>query len=446
MASRGIINDNILKPLMLYNIDEEIRSNEMLEFLSSRVIISNEIGISNNVDELINGILSGDSILFVDGIKEGLIIGSIDFKSRGVTEPPTEGVVRGPREGFTEVIKVNISLIRRKIKNSDLKFEFMNIGEKTKTKIAICYLEDAINKKILEELKKRLASIKIDSILESGYIEELIKDNPLSPFKTVGSTERPDTLSSKLLEGKIAILCDGTPFVLTVPYLFLEYFQASEDYYNSFIYGSFNRLIRIVGFFLSSSIPAIYVAWVTFHQEMVPTPLLLSIIAAKEGVPFPTVLEALIMLLVFEIIREAGIRIPSGIGQAVSIVGALVLGDAAVAARIISAPIVIITSIAGIGSFLIPKMLAPLMLIRILLIVLASTLGLFGYIFGMIFIFIHLVSIESFGVPYMSNINSLNEEEIQDCAIRAPWWYMYYHPIFVADKSKDSVAKSGVKE
>jgi spore germination protein KA len=445
MASMQIINENILKPLMYANMEDCINRNELLEFIINKLLISGKASKSTNVDELIGSILYGDAVLFVDGINEAIIIEAKGWSSRQISEPLTEAVVRGPREGFTESIKVNMSLIRRKIRDSDLRFEAMNIGIKTKTSISICYIEGTASPKILDELRKRLNNIQIDGILETGYIEELIKDNPLSPFKTIGSTERPDSVVGKLLEGRIAILCDGTPFALTLPYLFLEQFQSSEDYYNSFIYGSFNRLIRIIGFFLSTSIPAMYIALVNFHQEMIPTPLFMSIISAREGVPFPNVVEALIMLFVFEIIREAGIRIPSTIGQAVSIVGALVLGDAAVNAKVISAPIVIVIAISGISSFLIPKMISGLVLMRILLLALSSVLGIYGYMFGIILIFIHLMSIESFGVPYMTNVNSINKHELQDCAVRAPWWYMNYRSIFVADKPNEASQKEADK-
>lgn len=434
MISREVINDNILKPLMLANKNVNINKNELSQYVINKLLISHEALESKNPDEIIGSILYGDSILLIDGISSAIIIDSKGWDYRSVNEPSSEGVVRGPKEVFTESIKVNMSLIRRKIKDPNLKFEFLFIGTKTKTKISICYVKGTANEKILNELKRRLNAIKIDGILDSGYIEELIKDNKLSPFKTVGNSERPDTIAGKLLEGRIAILCDGSPFALTVPYVFMEYFQSSEDYYNSFLYGTMNRILRILGFFLSTSLPALYTALITFHQEMIPTPLFISIISAREGVPFPTILEALIMLLTFEIIREAGIRIPSPIGEAVSIVGALVLGDAAVTAKVISAPIVIVVALTGISAFLLPKMLAALIILRFFLLIVSSILGMFGYIFGIILIFIHLSSIESFGIPYMTYVTSINKYEIQDTAVRAPWWYMYYGPVFIGSR------------
>lgn len=446
MINKKVINESILSSLMNIDVNTNIPANSLLDYLTNNIITSYKVQKSSNINTLIGTVLYGDTIIFIDGINEALIIDSRGWEVRSISEPLSESVVRGSREGFTESIKVNMSLIRRRILNSKLKFEFITIGTTTQTHIAVSYIEGLANENILNELRNRMNSIKIDSVLESGYIEELIKDNPCSPFKTIGNTERPDVAASKLLEGRIIILCDGTPFALTLPYIFIEYFQSSEDYYNSFIYGTFNRLLRILGFLITTSTPAMYVALVTFHQEMIPTPLFLSITAAREGVPLPTVVEALMMLLIFEIIREAGIRMPSAIGQAVSIVGALVLGDAAVAARVVSAPIVIVTAITGISSFLLPKMLGPLVFTRALLLILSSILGIYGYIFGIIFIFLHLMSIESFGVPYMTSCNSIDKHEIQDAALRAPWWYMYYGSIFISNKYKSSSTKKEDKK
>ena len=435
MVEKEIINENVLLPIMRHSIPDHIDGSEILDFLINRIVVSGEVKKTVNVDELVGSIVYGDTIVLLDGVKEALIIDTKGWEFRTVSEPLSESVVRGPREGFTESIRVNLSLIRRKIRNSSLKFQFRVLGSRTKTRICLCYLEGVANQKILAELEERLDKIDIDGILETGYIEELIKDAPLSPFRTMGNTERPDVVAGKLLEGRIAVMCDGTPFVLTLPYVFIEHFQASEDYYTNYMYASLNRFFRSAGFFLSTSVPAIYTALVTFHKEMIPTPLLLSITAAREGVPFPTVVEALLMLFVFEIIREAGVRLPSAIGQTVSIVGALVLGEAAVAAKFVSAPMVIVAALTGIAAFLVPKMFGPLVSIRIVFLLLSAFLGLYGYIFGVIGLFIHLMSIRSFGIPYMLNVGSLNKQDLKDTAIRAPWWYMYYRPKLIGDRN-----------
>ncbi len=442
MVNKEIINENIIKPIVECTVDKSIFKFGLLDYLMNTIVISGEIRRAKDIDELIGSILYGDTILLINGLEEALVIDTKGWETRSISEPLSESVVRGPREGFTESIKINLSLIRRRIRSNKLKFQFKEIGSRSKTRVCICYIEELANEKILKELFTRLENIKIDGVLETGYIEELIKDSPFSPFNTIGYTERPDVVVAKLLEGRIAVLCDGTPFVSTLPYLFIEYFQASEDYYKNYIFSTINRLIRIFGFFLSTSVPAVYVALTTYHQEMIPTPLLLSISAAREGVPLPTVVEAMLMLFIFEVIREAGIRLPAAIGQAVSIVGALVLGEAAVTARLISAPIVIVTALTGISSFLTPQMIETLILIRFILLALSSFLGLYGYIFGIIGIFIHLMSLRSFGVPYMLNVSSINKQDIKDTAIRAPWWYMYYRPKLIADRN--SIRKADV--
>lgn len=430
MVDKALINDNIISPIMESEVKEIT-----FDTLQSKIIASGDMQKVDDLDEMIHSVLYGNSLVLVEGYKDALLMDTLGWSHRSIKEPPSENVVRGPREGFTECININLSLIRRKILSPDLKFKYRDIGERTKTKVCLCYIDGLANEKIIKELNERLDKIDIDGILESGYIEELIKDAPLSPFHTVGNTERPDVVAADLLEGRIALVVDGTPFVLTLPYLFIEYFQMNEDYYNSFIFASLNRVLRIFAFFLTTSIPAIYVALVTYHQEMIPTPLIISIAAAHEGVPFPTIFEALVLGIAFEILREAGIRLPQPIGAAISIVGALVLGEALVSAKFASAPMVIVIALTGITSFMIPKMLGPLIIVRYAFLILASILGLYGYIFGVIGLFIHLMSLRSFGVPYMLNTASFDKEEIKDTTIRAPWWYMHYRPKLIGKKN-----------
>lgn len=392
--------------------------------------------------EIIRALVYGDTILLIDGSNEVILINTKGFPVRNIEEPLSETIVKGPREGFTESAIINLALIRKKIRTSDLKFIMKEIGERTKTTIYICYIEGLAQEKILEELHRRLDDIEIDGILESGYIESFIRDEPLSPLTTIGSYERPDTIVGKLLEGRIAVICDGTPVVLTLPFIFLEQFQINEDYYNSFFMASINRLVRFIGFFLTTSIPAIYVALLTFHQEMIPTTLLIGIYQAREGVPYPTLVECIILLFSFEILREAGLRLPKHIGQAVGIVGALVLGDAAVNANLVSAPMIIVTALTGISSFLLPQMLGGLIFIRFVFLILSSIYGLYGYIFGVIGLVIHIASMKSYGIPYITNMYPTEFKDLQDMAIRAPWWLMNYRSKLVA---KDSMMQKKKK-
>lgn len=441
MVNNDALSRNIIKPLMKALARDLLLNNRTLDHISQRVIDIDNIKITASLHEIVSEVLSGKTLVLIEGFKKAFIVGTAQLEKRSIEEPPSEKVVRGPREGFTESIITNLALIRKKIKNSDLKFKFKVVGARTKTNVCICYIDTLVNKKILEEVYKRLDDIKIDGILDSGYVEELIKDSPLSPFSTVGNTERPDIVASRLLEGRIALVVDGTPFVLTIPHLFIEYFQSEGDYYNNFILGSINRMITFIGFFLATSVPAIYVALTTFHQEMIPTPLLLSISALREGVPFPTIVEAVFMLFAFEILREGGVRLPTPVGATISFIGALIIGQAAVQAKIFSAPIVIVVAITGITNFLTPKMIGGLIVVRFIFLILSAFLGLYGYIFGVIGLFIHLMSMRSFGVPYMMYIGSIKGQEIKDTVIRAPWWLMYLRPKIIGQQ--DSVRKQG---
>lgn len=434
MVDSEIINENIIQPIISNSITR--RGFNSVDKLQYQIIISHNIIKTKDISKIVDGIIDGNTVLFVEGSPESLIIETKKYETRAIEEPISEKVLIGPREGFTESILTNISMIRRKLRTSDLKFEFTVFGEKSHTKACICYIEGVANNQILDELYKRLDNFNIDGVLDVNYINEFINDAPLSIFKTTGSTERPDVVAAKLLEGRIALILDGTPAVLTVPFLFVEYFQANEDYYLNFYFASIGRLLRMISFLITISTPAIYLALVTFHQEMIPTPLLLSISAAREGVPFPTVVELILLLVVFELLRESGIRMPTNLGQSLSIVGALVLGQAAVEARLVGAPIVIVVAITGITGLMITGIKHVSIILRSFFLLLSSMLGLYGYIFGISALLINLFNLRSFGIPYMDNLNSLHLQEIKDTAIRAPWWYMKYRPKFLSKNIK----------
>ncbi|MEO3944950.1 spore germination protein [Gorillibacterium sp. CAU 1737] len=417
------INRFVVEPLLQGEL-AEIGTEKRMQQLLGKIIVHGQAKCETQSSSLILSLLSGDTLLLVDGETDALVMEAASPLTRPIQEPDADRLVRGPREGFTESLSINLALLRKRIKQPELKFRYMEIGERTHTKVCISYLEDVVSEKILQEVFRRLEAIEIDGILDSGYLQELIKDAPLSPFETIGYSERPDAIAGKLLEGRIAIFVDGSPAVLTVPHLFVEYFQVSGDYYANYFTASFNRFLRFLGGLLSISVPAIYVALVTYNQEMIPTPLLLSISASRMGIPFPTVLEAVLMIVIFEILREAGKRIPAPIGQTVSIVGALVLGQAAVNARIVSAPMVIVVALTGISGLLTVRLQGPVFLFRFLFLGLGAFMGLYGYLFGLIGLLLHLMSIRSFGVIYMEPLHSIGPESIGDTIIRAPWWDM----------------------
>ena len=428
MVNNKIINENIIMPIIINSI--LCPTNQLLDLIQTQVIVSNDVKQTDNFKDVSEAIIYGDTVLFADGVCGALIISTKGWQLRSVSEPDTEKALRGPREGFTESIMINLSLIRRKLLTSDLKFKFKTFGTRTNTKACICYLDSLVDKKLLKELDRRLNKIDIDGVLDTNYISELIKDSPNCSYKTIGVTEKPDIVAAKLLEGRVALILDGTPVVLTMPYLFIENFQSGDDYYLNYYFASFGRVIRIVGFLISISVPAIYVALTTFHREMIPTSLALNIAKSRQGVPFPTFIECLVMLLVFECIRETGIRMPSNIGQALSVVGALVIGQAAVEAKFVSAPMVIIVAITAITGLMNPGIKGTSILLRYSLLIFSAVLGFYGYLFGLIGILINILSIRSFGVKYTSQITAYKAQDMKDNFIRAPWWFMKTRPKF----------------
>lgn len=431
MIDNKIVDEHVIKPIMQNN--ELSSADDIIGSLQNRVVFLNQTEKTPDVEKLSMAIVQGDTVLLIEGLQEGLSLSTKGWKSRSISEPLSERMNRGPREGFTESILDNLTLIRRRVKTPALKMKFITIGVQTNTNVCICYIDGIVNQKILDELFRRIKRIHPDGILDSGYIRELIQDSPLSPFDTIGDTERPDTAAGKLLDGRIALLVDGSPVVLILPYVFIEIFQVSEDYSLNFYFASIGRILRVLSFFITISVPAIYLALVTYHQETIPTPLLLSISAARQGVPFPTIIEVGLMLIVFEILRETGARMPYYIGQALSIVGALVLGTASVDAKIVSAPIVIIVSITAITGLSILGIKSAVIMLRLIFLLLAAFFGLYGYLFGIMGLLLHLCDIRSFGVPYMLSFTTLDASDLKDTAIRAPLWVQDYRPKLITN-------------
>ncbi len=446
MIDKTMVNEFVIKPSMDIVFIEPKEGLNLADVIYTQVLPICDVKKTNMIDPLITRLTSGDTILLIGDADEALYFNTRGYETRAISEALSEKTVRGPKQGFVENLGTNLTLVRRKIKSSALKFMFLELGTQSKTSVCVFYMENIVSEEILDEVLNRLDKIKIDGVLDSGYLQELIKDAPYSPYETVGHTERPDIVTSKVLEGRVGILCDGSPFALYAPFIFQEYFQDPEDYYNNYLFASFNRLIRWLGFLLSTSVPAIYVALVTFHQELLPTPLLLSISASRQGTPFPTMLEAILMLLTFEILREAGLRIPTNIGPTVSLVGALVLGQAAVDARLISAPMVIVAAVTGITSFLIPKMQAGLIVPRIVFLLMAGFLGMYGYLIGAMGVALHLMSIRSFSIPYMLSQGALNAEQQKDLLIRAPLRKMDRRPKLIVQKNEVKLKREDSKK
>lgn len=415
------IDDRVLRPILSHSVVHN--DVDDLYIKQTKGMSSPEFSVTvSNFGDIVRHLLNGYVVILTAGKNIARTILLHKTIERAIEEPITEPVIRGPRAAFNENISTNLGILRERLKTPHLKMETFRIGTYSQTKVVISYLNGVATPSLLEEVRNRLSRIKIDGIIESGYIEEFLEDRSLSPFPQFLTTERPDVVVAGLLEGKVAIFVDGTPFVLNVPMTFWTGLKASEDYYIRASIATFIRWIRLIFLFIAIFAPSLYVAITTFHQEMLPTNLILSIAAAREPAPFPAMIEALIMEIVFEALREAGIRLPRAVGQAVSIVGALVIGQSAVQAGIISAPIVIVVSTTGIATFTIPRFNFSngVRLIRFPMIFLAGTLGLYGIVLGFLGVIIHLTSLRSFGMPYFSPVAPLSVKGIKDIFLRLP--------------------------
>lgn len=434
MSNAEEIDDSVLSPLMKATNETDI---QVTELIREKVAVSN-VKELKTISDCLKEISSGNPVILVDNSKTAFAPGLSKWEKRAIDEPQAEKVVRGPREGFVETLAVNTSMLRRKIRSPKLKMKSLQVGEYTKTTLIISYVDGIADETLIEEVQNRLKRIKIDGILASGMIEEFIEDDSYSPFPQVLATERPDVVSANLLEGRVAILVDGTPFVIIVPVTLYSLLQANEDYYERFMISTAIRWLRYLFLVISLLLPSLYVAVLTFHQEMVPTSLLISMAASREQVPFPALIEVLMMEITFEALREAGLRLPNQIGSAVSIVGALVIGEAAVSAGIVSAPMVIVVSITGIASFTIPRYAAStsFRMLRFPMILLAGTLGLLGIMMGIILIIVHLSTLRSFGVPYLSPMAPMKPQGMKDVLVRAPWWKLNQRPHFTGKYNK----------
>ena len=396
-------------------------------------------------EELIAHILLGYSLILLDGHNTAYAAETTGGERRPVTESSVETVVRGPRESFNESIMTNIGLIRRRIKTEKLQVYKKDLGHKTKTSIAVLAIDGIAKGEIVEEVISRINKIDIDGVLDSLYIEEMIEDpKHITPFPTVFNSERPDRIAAGLLEGRIAIIVDGTPGVLLVPATIGLFLTSNEDYYQRYDFASFMKLLRGMTFLLSFILPGLYVALLTYHQEMIPTPLLIAITGQREGVPFGVALEVALMEITFEILREAGLRLPKTIGAAVSIVGGLVLGQAAVEAGLVGQATVIAVSLTAICSFTTPSynIAITARLIRFILLLLSAVLGAFGLIFGLLLVFIHLNSLRSFSIPYLTPLVPFHKEDWKDLFIRVPWRQMTQRPDEITNDNQNRMSNS----
>lgn len=406
-----------LTELSLENADGEA----VARWVSRETVLSGDQKEFFTYDELFSFLMAGFVVLLIDGVNRGIACGMQGYSFRSVSEPSTEMNITGSREGFVEPIRVNQTMIRRRLRSPSLKFEMYPIGEKSRTDICLVYLTDTADPRMVEEVKRRLGKLSSDILLSQGYLRPYLEGQPLSPFSSVGTTERPDTLCAKINEGRIGILVDGTPFALVVPYLFEEHFQSMDDYSYRPYYGSFIRLLKYFAFLLSIFLPGGYVAITSFSPEMLPDSLLFNIAASEQQTPFSMMTEALVIHLIYEIMREAGLRLPRPVGHAVSIIGALVIGDAAVKAGIIGSSMVMVVALTALSSFVVPSLYEPAAILKFVFILVGGTWGLFGISVGFVLLLTNLCALESLGVPVMAPLSPCAPADLRDGLWRTGW-------------------------
>ena len=426
----GMIDSRMLLESAIAPLQRAALHGQSAGDLCARVLSVPDTKTAASLDEACPQLALGHALLLVDGLAELLLLDVKQWQVRGISEPDSERVLQGPREGFTEVLLTNLSLIRRRLQSPDLKVESARMGDRVQSTVCLCYLEGSVDHAVLKELRERLRRVEQAAVLDSNYVTEQIRDGGRSPFQTVGATERPDIIAAKLLEGRVAILCEGSPSVLTVPHLFLELFQSNEDYYVNSHYASFQRLLRMLGFFASVFLPSLYIAMSCFQPELLPTPLAITISASRQSVPFSTVVEALILLFSFDILRESGARSPSNVGQALSVVSSVVLGQAAIQAGFIGSPILIVVAFAGVTSVLVPNLISVALLYRYGILIYTSIFGYWGCIAGLFHMMLHLSGLESFGVPYLEYSYAASQTVTGDTFLREPWTRLQTMPIF----------------
>lgn len=418
LCNAKLISEYVVSPLRGFG-DLPPKSGK---FTSLQEVIENTLdinaaGIAKDIDDAIMHILSGDPAVVFENYKEIMYVEAKGFPVRGVGTPETESVLKGPREGFNELIVNNVALIRRRIKNPALKFEAAVVGEKSQTSVAICYLDGIAPVELVNKIRNKVKNLDLRFILDTNYIEDALKMQN-SFFDTIGYTEKPDEVCAKLLEGRVGVIVDGTPFVITAPYFFLENFQMPDDYYLNRYYTNFNRILRWLAFFVAALAPGLYVAVITYHFSMIPSLFMFRLAVSRAGVPFPTFIEVILMMLAFQFIKEAGLRLPQPIGGAMSIVSALILGDAAVNAGIASRITIIVVALSTLSYFLIPKLYGALSFWAIVLVCFSAAFGIPGFLAGALIFLIQLAELDSVGYQFLFPVGSTNEYRFKDVVLR----------------------------
>ncbi len=433
LVNQQLVAELVLDPLFRHSFSETCEAEDIYHYMQTGTVMALGMVDVYTYEELFRFLSAGFLALFVDGLSQAVVIGAQGFFFRSVSEPTSEMNEKASKEGFVEPVRINMTLLRRRIKSPTLKFEVLSAGTTSQTDLCLVYLTDIVSKDLLAQVKAQLATVHPDMVLTSGYLEPFLKSKRASLFTDVGTTERPDTLCAKIKEGRIGILIDGTPFALIVPYLFSEHFQTMDDYANPPFYAAFIRLLKYFCFALAILLPGLYVALGTFHPELFLQSLLFNIAAAQETTPFPLMIEAAVICFLYEIMREAGLRLPRAVGHAVSIVGSLVIGDAAVTAGLIGSPMVLVLTLTAIASFVVPSLQQPISILRFAYIFCGGLFGLYGIALLSGMLLCNVCALSAFGVPYTAPIAPFTLRAMRDTFVRIGFIKMQQYDAQIKD-------------
>ncbi len=411
VTDKELLGTLVVRPLLHYCGEKSAKA------VGER-LASPELRSFKDLKELANEVLTGNPVLLWDGMDEALVVGTKKVFVRAVMEPPTGVTVKGPREGFIEDIKINTSMVRRRLKTGELKIKFLKAGRRSKTFIAVCYLEGTANEEVVRGIEKRIEGIDIDVIPDSSYLSDFLCSRPHALIKQVGTTEKPDVFAAKLAEGRVGVLVDGSPIALTLPYLFMEDLQAGEDYFVPPVRATLTRILRLLAMLAAMYLPAFYVAAQLFKLQLFPVKLLLTIAGSIKDIPLSPSLEMLLVLLMLEVLNEASIRMPKYVGMALSVVGALVLGETAVRAGFFSTPAIIIVAFSAIGLYAVPDLIEVTSVVRLFLLLAAGSLGTYGIVLATAFLLLELVTTENYGVPLMAPFSPMLPRDMKDGVVK----------------------------
>ncbi|WP_243653067.1 spore germination protein [Tumebacillus sp. BK434] len=453
LTNSNRIHEDVLRSMMLTAPgdaqDPAFAPSEAAQYLMKNTLPVGELRAVVRLRDVIKVVLTGDTALLLDGCQEALVISAKGWAKRSVDEPKSESVVRGPRDAFGETLRINTALLRRRIKDPDLRIKNFTVGARSNTDVAVVYIEGVAQQGIIDEIERRITEIELDGVFEGGYIEQFIEDNHWSPFPQIQNTERPDKAAANLLEGKAVILVDGSPYALIAPSVLTQFYHSPEDYYERFLISTLLRFIRALSMTMALLLPSLYISFSSFHPEMIPSKLVIAMAAGRATVPFPSVVEAFAMEVSIEILREASVRLPGPIGPTIGIVGALIVGEAAVQAGIVSPIMVIVVALTTIGSFAAPSYNAAIALrmLRFPIMLLAAMFGLYGVMLFLIIIVVHLCSLKSFGVPYLSPFTQGTFRALGDSMIRIPLYKMTKRPdVFAKDQERKRINSSSAED